>query len=59
MEHADRGGWLRLELTFGDQRHAASVLWALGADAEALAPPALRAGLRDRASAIAARYREP
>jgi hypothetical protein len=34
-------------------------LWQLGTDAEALAPHALRASLRNRAQAISDRYRTP
>ena len=49
-------GWLRLEVTFQDARHAEWALWQLAADAEALAPQWLRTALRDRAAAIAARY---
>ncbi|MBT3149384.1 WYL domain-containing protein [Streptomyces sp. CHD11] len=49
-------GWLRLEATFQDLRHAEWALWQLGTDAEALAPQSLRHALRDRAAAIADRY---
>ncbi|MGW1955745.1 helix-turn-helix transcriptional regulator [Streptomyces sp. NPDC001920] len=49
-------GWLRLEVTFQDLRHAEWALWQLGTDAEALAPASLRTCLRDRAAAIATRY---
>ncbi|MFF4018283.1 helix-turn-helix transcriptional regulator [Streptomyces sp. NPDC001843] len=52
----DADGWLRLEVTFQDLRHAEWALWQLGTDAEALAPASLRTALRDRAAAIAARY---
>jgi predicted DNA-binding transcriptional regulator YafY len=55
-ETADQHGWLRLEATFQDARHAEWALWQLGTDAEALAPQALRAALRDRAAALASRY---
>lgn len=55
----DADGWLRLEVTFQDLRHAEWALWQLGTDAEALAPESLRASLRDRAAAIAARYGGP
>jgi predicted DNA-binding transcriptional regulator YafY len=51
-------GRLRLEATFQDLRHAEWALWQLGTDAEALAPESLRASLRDRAAAMAARYGE-
>ncbi|MFD5922827.1 helix-turn-helix transcriptional regulator [Kitasatospora sp. NPDC058201] len=49
-------GWLRLEATFQDPRHAEWALWQLATDAEALAPQWLRDRLRDRAAAIAASY---
>jgi predicted DNA-binding transcriptional regulator YafY len=52
----DADGWLRLEVTFQDLRHAEWALWQLGTDAEALAPASLRTSLRDRAAALAARY---
>lgn len=52
----DAAGWLRLEATYQDARHAEWALWQLGADAEVLAPRSLRRALRDRAAAIAARY---
>ena len=53
---ADADGWLRLEVTFQDSRHAEWALWQLATDAEALAPQWLRTALRDRAAAVAARY---
>lgn len=46
-----------MDVTFQDLRHAEWALWQLGTDAEALAPPSLRAALRDRAAALVARYR--
>ncbi|MEV6181829.1 WYL domain-containing protein [Streptomyces sp. NPDC052015] len=52
----DTDGWLRLEVTFQDLRHAEWALWQLSTDAEALAPASLRTALRDRAAAIATRY---
>lgn len=52
----DSHGWLRLEATFQDSRHAEWALWVLGTDAEALAPRSLRTSLRNRAAAIATRY---
>ncbi|WP_443703147.1 hypothetical protein [Promicromonospora umidemergens] len=42
-------------MTFHDSRHAEWALWQLGTDAETLAPQVLRAALRDRAAALAAR----
>ncbi|GAA4977088.1 helix-turn-helix transcriptional regulator [Kineococcus glutinatus] len=58
-EDPDADGWLRLEVTFQDLRHAVWALWRLAADAEALAPPSLRTVLRDRTAALAARYGVP
>ena len=52
----DPEGWLRLEVTFQDMRHAEWALWQLGTDAEVLAPQSLRRSLRDRAAAIVTRY---
>ncbi|RMI38371.1 helix-turn-helix transcriptional regulator [Streptomyces triticirhizae] len=49
-------GWLRLEATFQDARHAEWALWQLATGAEALSPRWLRESLRDRAAAVAARY---
>ncbi|MEV6302091.1 WYL domain-containing protein [Actinoplanes sp. NPDC051861] len=55
-EQPGTGGRLHLEVTFQDLWHAEWALWQLGADAEALTPPELRAALHRRATAIAARY---
>ena len=55
-EEAAPDGWLRLEATFQDPRHAEWALWQLATDAEALAPRWLRDSLRDRAAALATRY---
>ncbi|MEU4996662.1 WYL domain-containing protein [Streptomyces sp. NPDC021622] len=52
----DAEGWLRLEVTFQDPRHAEWALWQLGTDAEALTPRSLRTALRNRAAAMATRY---
>ena len=57
-EDVDPDGWLRLELTFQDLRHAAWAIWQLGTEAEALAPQVLRSVLFERAASIAAVYRE-
>jgi len=58
-EEDDTDGWLRLEVTFQDSRHAVWALWQLATGAEVLAPPWLRTSLRDRAATIAARYEDP
>ncbi|MFF3334982.1 helix-turn-helix transcriptional regulator [Streptomyces sp. NPDC002888] len=55
-EEPDADGWLRLEVTFQDSRHAEWALWQLNTDAEALTPQSLRTALRNRAAAIATRY---
>ncbi|MER5373282.1 WYL domain-containing protein [Streptomyces sp. NPDC002553] len=55
-EEPGADGWLRLEVTFQDARHAEWALWQLGTDAEALTPGSLRSALRDRAAAVAALY---
>lgn len=52
------GGWLELEVRFGDLAHAVAVLWSLGPDAEARTPPELRSVLAERARATARRYEE-
>ncbi|MFI6008076.1 helix-turn-helix transcriptional regulator [Streptomyces sp. NPDC051243] len=52
----DADGWLRLEVTFQDLRHAEWALWQLSTDAEALAPTSLRTALHNRAAEIATRY---
>ncbi|MEU9332896.1 WYL domain-containing protein [Streptomyces sp. NPDC048290] len=58
-EGADgNGGWLRLEVTFQDARHAEWALWQLTSDAEALTPGWLRTSLHDRAAALVDRYRD-
>ena len=58
-ESTDPDGWLRVEVTFQDPRHAEWALWQLAASAEALAPPWLRATLHERAATTAARYADP
>ncbi|WP_282784323.1 MULTISPECIES: WYL domain-containing protein [unclassified Nocardia] len=55
-EADDPDGWVRLEVTFQDSRHAEWALWQLGTSAEVLAPQWLRTSLRDRAAAIVAHY---
>lgn len=55
-EEPDADGRLRVEVTFQDSRHAEWALWQLGTDVEALAPPSVRAALRNRALALATRY---
>lgn len=55
-EEPDTGGWVRLEVTFEDLRHAVWAIWQLDTAAEVLSPPALRTALRERAAELANRY---
>lgn len=55
-DETDGDGWLRLEVTFQDVRHAEWALWQLGPNAEVLTPQWLRTSLRERATAIVHRY---
>ncbi len=57
-EEADADGWLRIEVTFQDSRHAEWALWQLATNAEALAPQWLRTSLHNRAAAIITCYGE-
>ena len=52
----DRRGWLRVSVPIESVAHAAGQLINLGADAEVLAPPALRAELRRTARRLVALY---
>ncbi|MFC6162947.1 WYL domain-containing protein [Kribbella jiaozuonensis] len=58
-EEVDPDGWLRLEVTFQDTRHAKWAVWQLAANAEVLAPQSLRTTLHTRATTIATRYAPP
>jgi len=58
-EEADANGWLRLEVTFQDSRHAQWAVWQHTTNAEVLAPQWLRTYLRNRAAEIAAYYEAP
>ncbi|MGC4943451.1 helix-turn-helix transcriptional regulator [Kribbella sp. DT2] len=51
-------GWLLMEATFQDARHAVWALWQLATNAEVLEPQWLRTTLHDRASAMLKRYPE-
>lgn len=55
-EEREPDGWLRLEVTFEDLRHAVWVLWRLDTGVEVLAPADLRAALRERAAQLLDRY---
>lgn len=56
VEEAQPDGWVRLEVTFEDQRHAVWAVWQLGTDAEVLAPESVRQAMHERAAVVAARY---
>jgi len=58
-EEPDADGWLRMEVTFQDPRHAEWALWQLSTNAEALAPQWLRTALHDRATTLASCYGAP
>lgn len=49
-------GWIRLDVTFEDLRHAVWAVWQLGTDAEILAPDSAREAMSTRARALADRY---
>lgn len=55
-EELEQDGWVRLDATFEDLRHAVWAMWQLGTDAEVLAPEAARKVMYERAAALAARY---
>lgn len=55
-EEPQRDGWVRLDVTFEDLRHAVWAVWQLGPDAEVLAPNSARGAMYERAEALAARY---
>lgn len=56
-EEPETDGWVRFDVDFEDLRHAVWAIWRLDTDVEALAPEALRIAIRERAEAIAGRYR--
>lgn len=58
-EEPDGEGWVRIDVSFEDLRHATWAVWQLGTDAEVLAPDELRSALRRRAAVLADRYRDP
>lgn len=57
-EAPEADGWVRLDVTFEDLRHAVWAVWQLDTDAEVIAPDTLRAALHDRARTLTSRYRE-
>lgn len=58
-EETEPDGWLRLEVTFQDARHAEWALWQLSTGAQALSPEWLRTALRNRAASLTAYYGSP
>jgi len=58
-QEPEEDGWVRLEVTFEDLRHAVWAIWQLDTGAEVLAPEPLREALRARATTLAARYEIP
>ena len=55
-ETTDPDGWLRIELTFQDLRHAVWALWQLGTRAEVISPSELRHALHEQAVEVATQY---
>lgn len=55
-EEPQPDGWVRLDVTFEDLRHAVWAVWQLDTDAEVLAPDAARKAMYKRARTLAARY---
>ncbi|PYE17888.1 putative DNA-binding transcriptional regulator YafY [Williamsia limnetica] len=55
-EHTDPDGWLRLQVTYQDERHADWALWQFGPDVQVLAPESLVSALHERAVAVMKRY---
>lgn len=55
-EDTEPDGWLRMEVTFQDPRHAEWALWQLATGAVAISPQWLRTSLRNRAVEVATLY---
>lgn len=56
LEEPEAGGWIRLDVTFEDLRHATWAVWQLDTAVEVLAPESLRTALRERAEAVVERH---
>lgn len=56
-EEEEADGWVRLDVTFEDLRHAVWAIWQLDTAAEVIAPESLRAAILRRAEVLAARYK--
>lgn len=57
-EMPEPDGWIRLEATFEDLRHAEWAIWQLDTATEVLSPEKLRTSLRERAETIVDSYRQ-
>ncbi|WP_448223001.1 helix-turn-helix transcriptional regulator [Gordonia iterans] len=57
-ESPEPDGWVRLDVTFEDLRHALWAVWQLDTGVEVVAPDTLREALRARAAALTERYRD-
>lgn len=57
-EEPDADGWVRMDVSFEDLRHALWALWQLDTDTEALAPASLRRAIRQRATTLLERYHD-
>lgn len=55
-EESQPDGWVRLDVTFEDLRHAVWAVWQLETDAEVLAPDSAREAICQLAEAMIARY---
>lgn len=56
-EAPEPDGWIRLDVTFDDLRHAVWAVWRLDTDADVLAPDSVRDAILARADALTTRYR--
>lgn len=57
-ESPEPDGWVRLDVTFEDLRHALWAVWQLDTGVEVVAPDTLREALRARAAALTDWYRD-
>lgn len=57
-ESPEPDGWVRLDVTFEDLRHALWAVWQLDTGVEVVAPDTLREALRARAAALTEWYRD-
>lgn len=57
-ETLEPDGWIRLEVTFEDLRHAMWAIWQLDTAAEVISPEELRTSIHERAEELLGRYRD-